>query len=35
MTWFKKKFWWGTLKEYNVEIATNGLNPEAFYFIKP
>ena len=34
MNWVNNKFWWGTATEYNTEIATNGLNPEAFYFIK-
>jgi hypothetical protein len=29
------KFWWGTLEEYNEEIAKNGLNPGTFYFVRP
>lgn len=35
MDWFNKKFWWGSLEEYNSEIETNGLNPGTFYFIRP
>jgi hypothetical protein len=34
MNWVNEKFWWGTVDAYHEEIAENGLNPEAFYFIK-
>jgi hypothetical protein len=34
MNWVNNKFWWGTAAEYKAEITENGLNPEAFYFIK-
>lgn len=35
MEWVNSKFWWGTLEEYNEEIAKNGLNPGTFYFVRP
>ena len=35
MEWVNGKFWWGTLEEYNEEIAKNGLNPGTFYFVRP
>lgn len=34
MNWVNNKFWWGSAAEYKAEITENGLNPEAFYFIK-
>jgi hypothetical protein len=34
MNWVNNKFWWGTAAEYKAEITANGLNPEAFYFLK-
>lgn len=35
MQWVNDKFWWGTLEEYNTEIAENGVNPGTFYFVRP
>ena len=35
MQWVNDKFWWGTLEEYNAEIAENGVNPGTFYFVRP
>lgn len=35
MRWVNEKFWWGTVEEYNAEIATNGLKHGAFYFVRP
>ena len=35
MRWVNEKFWWGSLEEYNTEIAENGLNPGTFYFVTP
>ena len=35
MDWVNKKFWWGTVNEYNDEIATNGLNHGTLYFVRP
>lgn len=35
MKFVEDKFWWGTLEEYNEEIAKNGLNPGTFYFVRP
>ena len=33
IAWFNNKFWWGTLEEYNEEVAEHGIDPERFYFI--
>ena len=35
MDWVNKKFWWGTVTEYNSEIATNGINHGTIYFVRP
>lgn len=35
MDWVNKKFWWGTVSEYNTEIAENGLQHGTFYFVRP
>jgi hypothetical protein len=35
MNWVNDKFWWGTRAEYDAEVEEFGLNPGAFYFVRP
>jgi hypothetical protein len=35
MSWVNDKFWWGTRAEYDAEVEEFGLNPGAFYFVRP